>query len=160
VGPGWLVAHAKYSRVDPGDQGGEPQLNELDYALIRLASPVGDSPGQTGTAKRGWVSVSATPPVVQPNDILFIVQHPNGEPLKLAVGAVLERNRSGTRVRYDANTQPGSSGSPCFDAKLDLIALHHAGDPAWKHPPRYNQGIPIERIVDQLADRRISQFWT
>src|SRR5262249_29997472 len=40
-GPGWLVDYAKYSHVDPGDQGGLPQSTELDYALLRLSEPVG-----------------------------------------------------------------------------------------------------------------------
>ena len=158
---GWLVDHSKYSRVDPGDQGGFPPLNELDYALLRLNEPVGDAPGPGGGIKRGWITLSTLPPVPQPTDVLFIVQHPKGQPLKLAVGAVIALNQNGTRIRYDTNTEGGSSGSPCLDAKLNLVALHHGGDPDTGRLAQFNQGIPIDRIVGQLAAKPGMQpIWT
>jgi hypothetical protein len=159
-GSGWLIDYSKYSGVDPGDRGGAPQPTELDYALLRLAEPAGEAPAPAGAGKRGWIPMSTVPPSLQAKDILFIVQHPKGDPLKLAVGAVLERNPNGTRVRYDANTDGGSSGSPCFDVKLNLVAIHHAGDPDWKRAAEYNQGIPIERVIGHLASRGTPQFWT
>jgi V8-like Glu-specific endopeptidase len=57
-----------------------------------------------------------------------------------------------TRVRYRTNTEGGSSGSPCFDADWNLIALHHLGDPNFS-TPTYNQGIPFTAIVDLLEKR-------
>jgi Trypsin-like peptidase domain/Effector-associated domain 1 len=157
--PEWLVDYAAYSAVDPGDRGGLPAQTELDYALIRLADQVGDAPGPRG-AKRGWITVTSQPPALNEQDIVFIVQHPKGDPLKLSVGVALARNANNTRVRYDANTEGGSSGSPCFDVKLNLVALHHAGDPEWKRPAEFNQGIPMAPIIDQLRTRRVPQFWT
>jgi len=50
--------------------------------------------------------------------------------LQLTVGTIKEFNAACTRVRYDANSKAGSSGSPCFDGDLRLVALHHAHDPA------------------------------
>jgi hypothetical protein len=87
------VDYSKYSRVDPGDQGGFPSLDELDYALLRLNEPIGDAAGPGGQTKRGWVSVSTAPPLPQPTDVLFIVQHPKGQPLKLAVGTIVALNQ-------------------------------------------------------------------
>ena len=75
---------------------------------------------------------------------MFLLQHPKGEPLQLTVGTVTGFNSAGTRVRYDANSKDGSSGSPCFDADLQLVALHHAHDP--DSPPKWNQAIPFSVI--------------
>jgi hypothetical protein len=159
-GEAWLVDHAPYSEFDTGDQGGLPNPNELDYALLRLASKVGDDELPDNGGKRGWVKASTLPALPEPTDIVFIVQHPKGEALKLAVGAVIKRNDNNSRVRYDTNTDKGSSGSPCFDAKLDLVALHHGGDPDWDKPAEFNQGIPMETILNNLASKPdVPQFW-
>jgi hypothetical protein len=50
---------------------------------------------------------------------------------------------------------PSSSGSPCFNARLELIALHHAGGRDWpaKGDYLYNQGIPIGKIRGLLDQR-------
>jgi V8-like Glu-specific endopeptidase len=159
-----LVAWSKYSEFDPGDQGGQPQLAELDFALLRLSEPVGNevvgnpiAPDEDST--RGWIAVSSQPPVLKPKSIMVILQHPKGEPLKLAQGMFTALNKNETRIRYDADTDSGSSGSPCFDANLNLVAIHHGGDPEWKHPT-FNQGIPIHLIVRHLATRDdVPQFW-
>ena len=61
-----------------------------------------------------------------------------------------------TRVRYTTTTEPGSSGSPCFSADWNWVALHHSGDPKyWKQAkkPEYNQGVPVAAIVSLLAKR-------
>ena len=62
-----------------------------------------------------------------------------------------------TRLRYKTNTQPGSSGSPCFDASFQWIALHHSGDPMYHsggaNAPRYNQGILVSAITALLETR-------
>lgn len=162
--PGGLVAWSKFSDFDPGDQGGVPQATELDFALLRLNELVGNEPiggairpDQENT--RGWLTVSSQPTSVKPNGIILILQHPKGDPLKLAQGVVIARNANDTRIRYDADTDAGSSGSPCFDASLNLVAIHHGGDPDWRHP-EFNQGIPIDLIVKHLAiSEGVPQFW-
>ena len=70
--------------------------------------------------------------------------------MALDTEAVLTVNANNTRVRYATTTEYGASGSPCFDLMWNLIALHHYGDPAYKQPPTYNQGIPIGAIRDRL----------
>ena len=57
--------------------------------------------------------------------------------------------RSASSVRSPADaigSEPGSSGSPVFNLDWELVALHHLGDPAYDHPPAYNQGVPIDKI--------------
>ena len=77
----------------------------------------------------------------------------DGKPLKLAVDteSVIEMNAIQNRVRYATNTEAGSSGSPVFDLDWNLVALHHFGDPAYDHPPAYNQGVPIDKIRDRIV---------
>jgi hypothetical protein len=142
----------------------EPTPDELDYALIRLAEPVGAKPWAVspnpdgGAPLRGWVRVPDAPPVFKSPMGVLIAQHPSGWPLKLAIDTEgINRsnnhwlNASGTRVRYATNTLGGSSGSPVFDFDWNLIALHHCGDPAFNHPAEYNQGIPIHQIRGRLT---------
>jgi hypothetical protein len=68
---------------------------------------------------------------------------------------LVEFNGNRTRVRYRVNTEPGSSGSPCFDRNWDIVALHHAGAYKDDAKDRFNQGIPIGRIVADLRSQGI-----
>ena len=85
-------------------------------------------------------------------NLSLIVQHPKGEPMKLALDteAIIAANAGMTRLRYKTNTDPGASGSPCFSMDWDIVALHHYGDPAWQRLPEFNQGIPIHLIQQRL----------
>jgi hypothetical protein len=134
-----------------------PTADELDYALVRLArrfaeEPVAPKSGAAGP-KRGWLKFPASAPVFVPKMPLMIAQHPDGKPLKLALDteSVIGVNALQTRVRYATNTEAGSSGSPVFDLDWNLVALHHLGDPAYDHPPAYNQGVPIDKIRERVA---------
>jgi hypothetical protein len=134
-----------------------PTPDELDYVLVRLARRVGNEPvdNRMGIAapRRGWIKVPIVPSVFVAKMPLMIAQHPDGKPLKLAVDteSVLGVNANQTRVRYATNTEAGSSGSPVFDLDWNLVALHHLGDPAYNHPPTYNQGVPIDKIRARLV---------
>jgi len=138
----------------------EPTVNELDCAVLRLARPagtlaVGDKPDGQGT-QRGWIKLpDSGPPALTRDTPLFIVQHPQAEPIKLALdsSSVLEVNASRTRVRYRTNTEHGSSGSPCFDQDWNLVALHHSGDPNFAFV--YNEGIPIDTIVSSMQSNGV-----
>ncbi len=153
----WNLDASKYTAAEkarkPDSQA--PTEDELDYALVRLERQIGkesvDPKAGRGVAVRGWVSVPRTDPIFRAKMPLLIAQHPDGSPLKLALDteAVIGENANHTRVRYATNTEPGSSGSPCFDLSWGLVALHHYGDPAFGHA-KYNQGIPINLIRERL----------
>ena len=121
-----------------------PNADELDYALLNLAAPM---------PERGWLALRDPPPVAA-GAPLIIVQHPDGEPMKFAIDtdAVIGFMHGGLRLRYNTNTKPGSSGSPCFSMGWDLLALHHFGDPA-QGPATYNQGVPIGLIRTSIQSR-------
>ena len=158
----WHIDSSPPSDVDSKREPkpGVPKPDELDYALVRLEGAPGSSPaGQKPDPKdppRGWIEVdNAT--TAEPSTPLFIMQHPDAAPLKLAVdmSGVIGLNANATRLKYTVNTEGGSSGSPCFNADWKLVALHHSGDPNFDdtHNPEYNEGIPIDAIVNLLAAR-------
>ena len=148
---GGLVDSSPYSVAEGTDKPENPlpTTAELDYALLRLSSRVGEQ--QVEGAARGWIALpKAVLPLAADGPIL-IVQHPEGTPMKLAMDtqAVIGLNGNGTRINYRTNTDPGSSGSPVFTMDWDLVALHHSGDPAWVNPT-YNQGVPIELVRQRI----------
>lgn len=161
VGPGkayrlaesWLLASAPASPLDvvPDPKGGVPELDHLDFALLRVDGSPGRDPVPSG--ERGWIPLPEHPPVFLPGSPLCILQHPEGRPLQFALDpeAIVGLNENETRLRYTTNTLPGSSGSPCFDFSWELIALHHSGDPALA--PTYNEGIPIHTLRKHLIDK-------
>lgn len=150
AGDGWRLAESPFD-VEADTRGvGVASASCLDYALLRLAAPIPD-------VKPIRVAASAFLPSAQLP--VLIVQHPAGTPQALAIGKSLGVNENGSRFRYDADTLPGSSGSPVFNQKLELVALHHAGDPRSEIRAEYNEGIPIGMIVSSLQSKQILQFW-
>lgn len=146
------------SLVDPGQQ--LPQEDQLDYAVFRLLGEPGEEPiGGTSAGpqspSRGWIGAAATAEQFTAESTMFVLQHPAGAPLKLDFAPVIGLNGNRTRVRHLVNTEQGSSGSPCFNRNLELVALHHGGDPnfAVGHRPEYNEAVPFSAICQLLAQR-------
>jgi trypsin-like peptidase/effector-associated domain 1 (EAD1)-containing protein len=151
----WLVDHSPYSARDFESQpAADAGSEELDYALLRLAARAGDDAVDGGV--RGWIAGSSDPYDFMRSPALYIVQHPDGKPMQVALDSEAVIKATPTRVRYTTTTEPGSSGSPCFGADWRWVALHHSGDPKyWKEgkKPDYNQGIPAAAIMSLLAKR-------
>jgi V8-like Glu-specific endopeptidase len=116
----------------------------LDYALLRVA----------GNPERGSVGSQPGAPVREhlipkahtfsEGDPLFIIQHPEKNPQKFAVGVVNNTDLSKHHVYYKVNTEHGSSGAPCFDAEWQLVALHHWGSETKK----LNRGVIFSEILE------------
>lgn len=119
---------------------------QLDHALVRLAAPQGSRP---------VITLPREPRTPSRGDPVFVVQHPSGERMQLAFDVVLESGRD-DRIRYRANTERGSSGSPCFDGRLELIAVHHASDAATN--ASFNEGILIGPIRKRLESRGLAAY--
>jgi hypothetical protein len=176
VDDGWLIDQSPYHNDDltarpiPQNVAATRPPDCLDYACLRVAGLPGKdllgAKGSPGGQPRGCLrlaeaSTNAARDFVVGQAAVFIFQHPyeNGQVLPLQLDwnkpAILGVNGNQTRVLYDVNTRGGSSGSPCFNAKLELIALHHAGGRDWPAAKDllYNQGIPIGKIRDLLQQR-------
>jgi effector-associated domain 1 (EAD1)-containing protein/trypsin-like peptidase len=157
----WLVDCSPYSQSDLQSATPDtlPAMDELDYAVLRLEDRPGDRPvvgtENTGGLARGAEKVPSEEHLFQQTTPLFIFQHPLGGPLKVALDtdAVISVNENRTRVRYRTNTEPGSSGSPCYDQNWVLVALHHLGDSNYPDLATFNQGIPFSAIRALLRSR-------
>lgn len=156
--PAWCVAQSPVSSWDRRLAGDQPSPHELDYCLIRLADRIGEArlggASDAAVAKRGWLALNPLQSAGQMNEQLFILSHPGGAVLKLSIGDHLGSIGASNRIRYDVNTQKGSSGSPIFNARLEVIGMHNSG---WKDAAelaadgrKANQGIPISNIVEHL----------
>ncbi len=172
-----VVAWSRFSNADQGeDQNKLPADNELDFAILRLDRRLGELPignGESDAPARGWISLRSAvnaPDIVGKTDhekpLLYLLQHPNGLPLKSECGIAFAMNGNGTRVRHQASTDRGSSGSPCFKyADLEPVALHHAGWHSKTLNKTYNQAVPLSCIIRYLQGLReqfpdeIEAFW-
>lgn len=158
----WAVVWTPYSARDEvgADSGFEP--DHLDYAIIRLAAPIGTEPADGTSRARGWQTLPPDPVVPQKDTRIDIWQHPvlrraalaplEVQPLQWTRGKVLGLLDIDLRLRHDAQTLKGSSGAACFDDDYNFVALHHAGDPEVGETGfgKWNQAIPMAAIVRHL----------
>ncbi|HVE60325.1 MAG TPA: serine protease, partial [Chitinophagaceae bacterium] len=87
---------------------------------------------------------------------IYIIGHPAGGTLQFSLQDNLLLDHEDPRIHYRTPTIGGSSGSPVFNARWDLIGLHHAGR---KDMPKLNgkegyyeanEGIWIQAVRNQL----------
>jgi endonuclease G, mitochondrial len=87
----------------------------LDYAIARLA------PQQRSALHVDWSAFSPRPDEVVP---LNIIQHPNGQPKKIAIRNNLAVRAQSPELRYFTATLGGSSGSPVLNDKWQVVGIH------------------------------------
>ena len=112
-----------------------------DWAVIRLT----EAPGAD------YPRLSLMGGELALNDPVFIIQHPEGRPKEIGLTRNLVRYVGADRVQYLTDTQGGSSGSPVFNARWQVVALHHRWTAVGKLQPEYrNQGVAIGRVAAGL----------
>jgi V8-like Glu-specific endopeptidase len=92
-----------------------------------------------------------------PRERVYVIGHPQGRPdVQLSILDNHLLDYDDTKVHYRAPTEPGSSGSPVFDRRWAVIALHHSG--AWDMPMLHgsgvyeaNEGIRLDQIKAALG---------
>lgn len=150
--------------------------NALDYVLIALESKSID--GQHDISEYGYNRLSADMGKTVTGEPVFIIQHPNGESKKISLlnNKMMIRNEQSSYLYYEADTEPGSSGSPVFNRQWEVVALHHsvefARDPEdrilakdgslWNEAMgtaaiqtmSFNEGVRVSRILKQVESKR------
>lgn len=87
---------------------------------------------------------------------IYIIGHPAGGTLQFSLQDNLLLDYEDPHIHYRTPTIGGSSGSPVFNARWDLIGLHHAGRrdmPKLNGKEGYyeaNEGIWIQSVKNQL----------
>lgn len=126
---------------------------QLDYTVIGLRAPEGDVPPLPY-----WGVLKLNPnadPI--PDEHVVIVQHPGGAPKQIALTSNQVIQAWEYRLFYTTDTMPGSSGSPVFNQKWEVIALHHAGGDQQVNEQgdrRFvNEGILLSWIKKDLGNR-------
>jgi V8-like Glu-specific endopeptidase len=122
-----------------GDQG-------HDWAVVRV------SPASVKTLAGTPVISLRGAQVPRKDDYVFIIQHPDGGPKMIGLSHNLVRFVDDDVVQYWTDTKSGSSGSPVFNSRWQVVALHHRWVTA---PPGdgvgyRNQGQRIERVIEGL----------
>jgi len=122
--------------------------SELDYVLVQLTETPGDD-ALTVDLKRGWLRPSSR--TLQELEPVLVLQHPKGRTLELAIGPVVGwvEQRKDEIYAHWANTDEGSSGSPCFTCKWELAALHHRADPTGDKRP--NRAVAMPAVLQDMG---------
>lgn len=149
----WCIDASPPSDSELGTGNDAPTGDTLDYAVLKLERPFAQE-SYSGGETRGWIRLKPEQPLPKPGEIIFVVQHPEGLPVKLAAGDIDSTSADGLRIFHTANTAGGASGSVVLNAGLEPIALHHAGDMRYHRgiigTPKVNQAIPIGKIAARL----------
>jgi endonuclease G len=101
----------------------------LDYTIVGL-----DEVSDKGRpiAAYPWVKMVGDTGKLEVGDPINIIQHPNGGLKQIAFreNKVIElTDEKPEFLEYTTDTEPGSSGSGCFNDQWELVALHHSGVP-------------------------------
>lgn len=117
-------------------------------------------------ADRDWAVIKAAEPIpdrfpplpidtvvdLEPDDRVYIIQHPSGRPKMIGMHHNIVRWIDDDVIQYWTDTEAGSSGSPVFDGQWNVVALHHrwvSRDVDGKVEYR-NQGQRIDRVLADM----------
>jgi len=122
----------------------------LDFAVVRIAK----------VADRAPLTLSSARVRIDAGDVvpMNIIQHPDGQPKRIAIRNNLATASAGDDLRYFTSTLGGSSGSPVFNDAWNVVALHRGSIGSrvlnfqGKKTAMVNLGTRILSILDKLPD--------
>ena len=100
---------------------------DLDFTLVAVEPKSID-----GTAKLetfGYLRMNPQVGKINKGEQVSIIQHPSGQPKQVAIRENKLLSIEERVLWYQADTAPGSSGSPVFNDSWQVIGLHHSGVP-------------------------------
>jgi V8-like Glu-specific endopeptidase len=131
-----------------GDPASIVGQKDHDWAVVRTVGAMPDeAPVITLTGSKA----------VRVDDRVYIIQHPGGAPKKIGMIHNVVRHVDDDVVQYLTDTEGGSSGSPVFNERWEVVALHHE----WAEVTEggvteiRNQGRRIERVVEGLQATQV-----
>ncbi|KZK76360.1 hypothetical protein PsW64_05088 [Pseudovibrio sp. W64] len=156
---------------------------ELDIAIVAV---VDEDPSFIPLDHYGWHALIRQQGKIKKGDPINIIQHPLGRNKAVVVhNNHLLHIENGTDAHmfcwYSGDTQKGSSGSPVFNSRWEVVAVHHMAIPqtntqgdilgkngqpisratARRHPDQIayaaNEGIRTSRIVDALETAQFTK---
>lgn len=147
----------------------------LDFALVAVSG----NGKSTALGQYLWCPLRPDAGKIIAGEPINIIQHPKGDRKQV----VVRENRlldslddADLFYHYEADTEPGSSGSPVFNDQWEVVALHHSGVPKrnangdflkvdggiWQQgddPSRLdwvaNEGVRISKLVQHVAGAKI-----
>ncbi|WP_217351907.1 serine protease, partial [Ruegeria sp. HKCCD8929] len=147
---------------------------DLDYAIVAVKSTSLDG---TSLSRWGHQKLIGETGKILIGHPISIIQHPNGGPKKYASTNNLVVDRLPDFLHYTTDTEPGSSGSPCYNNVWEVVVLHHAGVPEiingrvmnrigqpWNRAQGddminwiANEGVRVSRILSHLASQSLTE---
>lgn len=154
----------------------------FDFALVAVSPTSID--GSRRIDDYGYLTLNPTPGKAAVGEYLTIIQHPNGERKQVCVreNKLLEYDETLPRLIYATDTVGGSSGSPVFNDRWQVVALHRAGFPRTNSKGQWlarsgaiwtsdmgddevdwvgNEGVRISKIIEHLetnfADMQVAK---
>lgn len=115
-------------------------VTEYDFVLLRT----------DGSAATDIVPAPFAALLPAPASAMHILQHPRAGPMMLALNknGVTSVDPVSGKIQYVTRSAGGSSGSPCFNEKWNLVALHHAEIP--KPFGSVREGILMKSILGRI----------
>lgn len=126
---------------------------DRDWAVIRVEG----SPGR----KYGYIPLQKQPQVQEGDPVTLIQRGDPARPLMVRGRVTIVTPEA---VAYEAPTRHGFSGSPVFNKRWEVIAVHYAGRnlhvphgraSSTKNPECYSRGVPISEVIRALEDQSI-----
>jgi len=138
----------------PAALGEQRELHDaLDVTIVRLKAQANGFADGLPTAR--------ALPLIEANSKAFVVGHPSGGGLQISLhdSQLLDTCDNQRLVHYRTPTEPGSSGSPVFNAQWKVMALHHGGSvkmPRLRGGGNYpsNEGISLLAVRAALAKQK------
>jgi len=119
----------------------------LDFAIVAV------DPSASALAGYGFNPLIEAEGKAIIGEFVTIVQHPRGERKQVALRDNRIVDVVEEMLHYEADTEPGSSGSLVFNDQWETVALHHASVPReGQEGGVINEGIRISRVIGRLRE--------